>query len=39
MNDRIRRFPAIVLIAGVLALAPISGSAQNVRQVIRLVVA
>ena len=29
MNDRIRRFPAIALIAGVLALAPISGSAQN----------
>ena len=29
MNDRIRRFPAIVLIAGLLALAPISGSAQN----------
>ena len=29
MNDRIRRIPAVALIAGVLALMPISGSAQN----------
>lgn len=32
MNDRIRRFPAVALIAGVLALAPISGSAQNAQK-------
>ena len=29
MNDRIRRIPAVALIAGALALMPISGSAQN----------
>jgi len=29
MNDRIRRIPAVALIAGALALLPISGSAQN----------
>ncbi len=29
MNDRIRRIPAVALIAGALALTPISGSAQN----------
>jgi hypothetical protein len=29
MNNRIRRIPAVALIAGVLALVPISGSAQN----------
>lgn len=29
MNNRIRRIPAVVLIAGTLALMPISGSAQN----------
>jgi hypothetical protein len=29
MNARIRRIPAVTLIAGLLALAPISGSAQN----------
>jgi len=29
MNDRIRRIPAVALLAGALALLPISGSAQN----------
>jgi hypothetical protein len=29
MNDRIRRIPAVALLAGALALMPISGSAQN----------
>jgi len=29
MNDRIRRIPVVALIAGALALMPISGSAQN----------
>jgi hypothetical protein len=29
MNDRIRKIPAVALIAGALALMPISGSAQN----------
>ena len=29
MNDRIRRIPAVALIAGALALMPVSGSAQN----------
>ena len=29
MNDRIRRIPAVALIAGALALLPVSGSAQN----------
>ena len=29
MNDRTRRIPAVALIAGALALMPISGSAQN----------
>ncbi|HUE43972.1 MAG TPA: hypothetical protein VMP12_10420 [Candidatus Sulfotelmatobacter sp.] len=29
MNNRIRRIPAVALIAGALALMPISGSAQN----------
>ena len=29
MNERIRRIPAVALIAGALALMPISGSAQN----------
>ena len=29
MNNRIRRIPAVALIAGTLALMPVSGSAQN----------
>ncbi|MBV8515007.1 MAG: hypothetical protein JO260_06880 [Acidobacteria bacterium] len=29
MNDRIRRIPAVALLAGAVALMPISGSAQN----------